>query len=451
MPNKLFKGSQRLLLDPDPHKAELEMALDQDDLYILDLKIRLSGDPIRSEGNLIYKLSALVKGINIRDANVTGLDHDLSHQIVVDKNNFLMLIRHEIYGEQADRCLIINDFAVYGTNDSEESILKRIQPPTTVDGLDKEITVTIRRGNNPSDTPARGLQTFNLMSDQKIVIMILKHFKIEDKITRVTKCTPARPLLSIGLTEPLHPDDQVLQPCLIFDPEPADTESSQLWAHLQSTREDLPRKMIIEGIYGVVNLKDVEHRLKYHGDISSNIEPLMWNEDNEDCLSGIPNGNIKLDIDLKYEINYLFFGKDIFRVSYPGQALCCSMCYSWNHRASECDRRQEGREKLRREHLQKWKKVVNYRDRTSEPAPPAPSQPDTNGSEKNIDNQIQLNITSPGDILDKYEDAYEDIHKQVQEKMDANTGEPNASDDDSSADEAETEKKESAEKLEMEG
>ena len=465
MPNKHFSGSQRLLADPDPDKLELEEALKNDDLYMLDLKLDLSGEPIRSEAQLSYKMNSLFKGICIRDATVINFEDNIFHQIVVDKPNFLVLIRHKNYGDQDGDCVVINDFVVYGADDDDENVLKKIQTSTSIDGLDKEITVTIRRGNDPMDSPARGLATYNLMAEQKTVIRILKHFKIDDKITRVTKCTPARPFLSIGLTEPLLLDDQYKHPCLIFDPEPSETNSSQLWAHLHSTREDQPKRMVIEGIYGVVDLKEVEHRLNYQGDILSNLEPLTWNEDGEDCLSGIPNGNIKLDINLKYEINFIMFGKDAFRVSYPGQAQCCSVCFSWHHRASECDRKQEGRDKLRREYLQKWKKIVNFSERSSEDpsvnlavnpvnnanpavdpvnndnniaeerssedlrANPAanPANNDNNTSDENLDNvesasePIQLNLSSPGDILDKFEKVYEEIEARMEagaEKLD---------------------------------
>ena len=472
MPNKHFSGSQRLLADPDPEKLELEEALKNDDLYILDLKLDRSWEPIRSEAQLSYKMNSLFKGICIRDATVINFEDNIFHQIVVDKPNFLEIIRHRNYGDQDD-CVGINDFVVYGADDDDENVLKKIRTSTSIDGLGKEITVTIRRGNDPMDSPARGLQTYNIMAEQKTVIKILKHFKIDDKITRVTKCTPARPFLSIGLTEPLLLDDQYKHPCLIFDPEPSETDSSQLWAHLHSTREDQPKRMIIEGIYGVVDLKEVEHRLNYQGDILSNLEPLTWNDDGEDCLSGIPNGNIKLDINLKYEINFIIFGKDAFRVSYPGQAQCCSVCFSWQHRASECDRKQEGRDKLRREYLQKWKKIVNFRERSSEDpsansavnpvnsdsnntderssndpsANPTvnPVNMDNNTVDGNLDNvepsePIQLNLSSPGDILDKFEKVYEEVEARMEagaekldnddnEKFDGNATDPDDNED----------------------
>ena len=384
MPNKFFLGSQRLLSDPDPNKEELESALKDYDLYLLDLDLDFTGETIRTENQLYNKLESLIDGVSYRDIKVTRQGDTFISQAVVNKSNFLDLIRHANYGVfPGDYTLVIRDFLEYEADDEEvrvnmehDDVLKTTPVENIVDGMDLELTVTIRRGREPSDKPARGMQTYNLMSDPAEVVKILKHFKIEKKITRVTKATPQRPTLQIRLTDPvsvLFEEDEYLQPCLIYDPTPQSvvSGSSQLWAHLHASSENVSKRIVLEGIHGVVPLSDVEHRLSYHGELLSAPEPLLWIEDEENLLSGIPNGNICVHMKLRFELNYLMFGRESFRVSYPDQPPACSVCYSWLHKASECSKRSLGRDRLREDYLSRWKRSMNFQERSSTGENPA--------------------------------------------------------------------------------
>ena len=62
--------------------------------------------------------------------------------------------------------------------------LKMVERFNDIDGHNKELTITIRRGLDPTDKPAFGLKTFNLMSDPREVIKVLKHFDLVGKIAR---------------------------------------------------------------------------------------------------------------------------------------------------------------------------------------------------------------------------------------------------------------------------
>ena len=415
MPNKFFLGSQRLLSDPDPHKEELELALKDQDLYLLDLDVDFTGETIRTENQLYNKLESLIDGVSYRDIKVTRQDDTFISHVVVNKSNFLDFIRHANYGVfLGDYKLVIRDFLEYGEDEEEvkvsmehDDVLKTTPVENMVDGMDLELTVTIRRGREPSDRPARGMQTFNLMSDPAEVVKILKHFKIEKKITRVTKATPQRPTLQIRLTDPvseLFGEDEYRHPCLIYDPTPQSVASgaSQLWAHLHASSENVSKRVVVEGIHGVVPLPDVEHRLSYHGDLLSPPEPLLWIEDEENLLSDIPNGNICVYMNLKFELNYLVFGRESFRVSYPDQPPACSVCFSWLHRASECSKRSQGRDRLREEYLLRWKRSMNFKERSAigeNPARPASaassSNPDSEDSQKPEAPPSQPSITKP--------------------------------------------------------
>ena len=384
MPNKFFLGSQRLLSDPDPLKVELGVALNDYDLYLLDLDVDFTGETIRTENQLYSKLESLIDGVSYRDIKVTRQGDAFISTAVVNKSNFLDLIRHANYGIfPGDYTLVIRDFLEYGADEEEvkvnsehDDVLKPTPVENMVDGMDLELTVTIRRGREPTDRPARGMQTFNLMSDPAEVVKILKHFKIEKKITRVTKATPQRPTLQIRLTDPvseLFEEDEYLQPCLIYDPTPQSVASgaSQLWAHLHASSEKASKRVVLEGIHGVVPLPEVEHRLNYHGELLSAPEPVLWTEDEEYLLSGIPNGNICVHMKLKFELNYLMIGRESFRVSYPDQPTACSVCFSWLHKASECSKRSMGRDKLREDYLWRWKRSMNFKERSASEVYPA--------------------------------------------------------------------------------
>ena len=393
MPNKFFLGSQRLLSDPNPLKEDLAAVLDDDGFYSLDLDVYFKGETIRTERQLYGKLESLFEGLRYRDLRVTRQGNDFHSQAVVDKENFLGIIRNNNYGVfDGDYTFVIKDFQEFvaededttATHGNDENVLKPTPAENIVDGMNEELTITVRRGPDPTDRPARGLQTFNLMSDPAEVIKVLKHFKIEKKISRVTKPTPQRPTLQVRLTssvDQLFGEDEYIQPCLIYDPTPQSMEAgyTQLHAHLHSSSESLARRIVIEGIHGIINLSDVKHRLQYHGELISDIKPLFWNLDGEDCLSGIPNGEVCVFMKLKYEINYLVFGRESFRVTYQNQPVGCSICFSWLHRSASCDMRNVGRDQLRSDYLQKWKRMVNFEERGPEeplePGSPTISEP----------------------------------------------------------------------------
>ena len=231
MKRKYFLGSQRLLSDPDPHKRELENPLLDDELYFLDLNVAFTGETPRSGNQLYNKLKPLFDGLNFRDLKVLRQGDTFCQQAIVDKENFLDLITHDSYGDfPGDYKFVINDFWEFGKDEEEnpndldhDVVLLKAPTENIIDGMDHEITVTICRGNEPTDRPARGLQTFNMMADPNVVKKFLKHFKIERKITRVTKATPQRPTLQIRLTCPvsqIFDEEEYLLPCLIYDPTP---------------------------------------------------------------------------------------------------------------------------------------------------------------------------------------------------------------------------------------
>ena len=96
-----------------------------------------------------------------------------------------------------------------------------------------ELTITIRKGKDPTDAPAAGTRTYNLMSDPVQVSRVIDHFNIMDKATRITKPTLAIPTLQVRLRETfakLMADGLInTNPVKI---QKASKGKIELWAHL---------------------------------------------------------------------------------------------------------------------------------------------------------------------------------------------------------------------------
>lgn len=385
--------AHELLLDPDPDKVELEQALNENYLYSLDLDIHFKGELIRNEHQLWNKLETLFDGVSFKTLKVTRLGNDLKHQAVVDKENFLLFIRHKNYGDfEGDYMCLISSFhenigddkSVFLTPDTP---LRLAPQDNIIDGLDDELTITMRRGQDPTDRPARGMQSFHLLTDPPEVFRILKHFKLDDKVRRCTKATPQRPTLQVQLKAPvveLFDGNFYKSPCLVYQPTRQTEEggATALWAHIHLTSETLPKRVIIDGIHGMVDLKSVKHRLSYHGELVSDLEPMMWKDP---FPTDIPNGDLCVFMKIKIEFNFLLFGKDSYKVTYQNQPPQCSVCYSFEHRTASCDKRNLGRVSLHFEYLQKWKRLVGFEELRGETPPTGEVPERVDGEERKDD------------------------------------------------------------------
>lgn len=369
MPNKEIAGALRLLIDPDPGRVKLENLLRDDILYALDLEISVAGETFRSEDQLKTRLETLVEGVTYRDMEINKMGNRFYPKVVVDKENFLSFIRNRNYGKyEGDYTCRIENFFEYESDDTGKelgpySVLKRVEELTNIDCSHDELTITMRKGPNATDPPARGLNTFNALSDGRQVTRILDHFGILGKITRVTRVTPQRPTLQVKLTEPvmdlLNGDDEA-EPLGINTSSSRNGEQTPIWAHLHFLGANRPRKITIEGVDGIVDIKEVLHRLSYHGKVLSDAKPLYWSNAEGDPLCGIPNGDICVDMKLELELNYLVFGHDAFKVTYNNQSLQCSMCFDFSHRAGDCPNRHISRNALKQQYQQQWMKEVGY-------------------------------------------------------------------------------------------
>ena len=124
----------------------------------------------------------------------------------------------------------------------------------------------------------------------------------------------------------------------------------------------------IEGIGQRVSMDEICHKLQYMGHILENPVEEVWKieEDDDDYLENVKNGDVSVKMVLDYEFNYLISGMTAYRVSYKGQAKQCGYCFSWKHSlVRDCPKKNQGtgREELLQSYYENWKKEVNYRKR----------------------------------------------------------------------------------------
>ena len=124
----------------------------------------------------------------------------------------------------------------------------------------------------------------------------------------------------------------------------------------------------IEGIGQRASMDEICHKLQYMGRILENPVEEVWKieEDDDDYLENVKNGDVSVKMVLDYEFNYLISGMTAYRVSYNGQAKQCGYCFSWKHSlVRDCPKKNQGtgREELLQSYYENWKKEVNYRKR----------------------------------------------------------------------------------------
>ena len=124
----------------------------------------------------------------------------------------------------------------------------------------------------------------------------------------------------------------------------------------------------IEGIGQRASMDKICHKLQYMGRILENPVEEVWKieEDDDNYLENVKNGDVSVRMVLDYEVNYLVSGMTAFRVNYQGQAKQCGYCFSWKHSfVRDCPKRNQGagREELLKSYYENWKKEVNFRKR----------------------------------------------------------------------------------------
>jgi hypothetical protein len=364
-------------IDMDNFEGVLMETLEDNKFYSVDVDLSFKGERINSDGALHRRLGSLFTEIKFTDAKVIRRGSHIKYRVVLDKENFINFSQSESMGIfEGDYSARILGF--YANDDDEE--VAYIEPDTPIkktrtytDALRKgeknDLTITIRRGRHETDMVARGWNTYNILSEPKEVVKILDHYNLTPYITSVTKPTPAIPTLEIKLLKTIRAirTEKGIneEPLLIYDPTPQmkAAGSSELWAHARLDNTTPPKRVKIEGIVGRIEKEDLQHELNYFGEVMTTTL-LTWGGDGP--LKDIPNGDVAVYMKLETEINFLIFGATAYKVSYPMQAVQCSYCFSWQHRAGGCDRLSENRRDLLMDYKRKWRRQVGYKMRGQE-------------------------------------------------------------------------------------
>ena len=355
-----------------PERSETwEEVIPYNSTFTVELNVKFRGEEIKTTDQLGFKLDKLFgREVWFKDVNVSRPRAYFVFQVVLDSKNLLALVKHENFGKfEGDYTveLISYKFNKTGSGTVEEvedTPLKRFEGFAAREGEEKELVITMRRGSNPSDAPAKGMQTFRILTELAEVTKILKHFNLIGKVTRVSKATPAIPTLAIALKLNLEDVIDTLneEPMLVYNPSPQsrDTGSTELWAHLRLNKNQLTKRVTIEGIFGRASIEEIRHKLSYHGKIRGELTATTWTRDEDEEMVNVENGDLSLNMDIVYELNYLIMGRTAYRVNYQGQHIQCNYCYSWDHVARSCWRRDERRDDLLRSYYEKWKRQMNF-------------------------------------------------------------------------------------------
>ena len=340
-------------------------------VFTVELNVNFRGAEIRSTEQLRYRMDGLFPQISFKDICVTKPRSFHVYQVVLDTENLVELVNHPNYGMfEGDYTVKVLSYMFNKTNDGTveeivDSPMKSFTGFKARVGEEKELVIVMRRGPNPTDAPARGMQTFRIFSELTEVTRVLDHFNLLGKVTRVSQATPSIPTLAVALKMPvefLQANGELVnvEPMRVYNPSPQSIESghSELWAHLRLDQKT--KRIVIEGINGRANMQEVRHKLTFHGELKGGIAPTIWTADENEALAGVEKGDVAVSIDLEYEINYLIMGRTAFRVSYQGQAMQCHYCFSWDHTGRNCWRKNERRDDLLRSYHEKWKRQMGY-------------------------------------------------------------------------------------------
>ena len=295
-------------------------------VFTVELNVNFRGSEIRSSEQLGFKLDRFFgSDVFFKDIKVTRPRAYFLYQVVVDTENLITLVNHDNYGKfEGDYTIEVVSYFLNKTVDGTvedvlDTPMKMYEGFKVRAGEENELVITMRRGPNSYDAPAKGMQTFRIFSDLSEVTKVLEHFNLGGKVTRVSKATPSIPTLAIALTRPVEEwqDSIFEEPIRVYYPSPQsmDTGSSELWAHLRLDKNQRTKRITIEGIDGRANLDEIRHKLSYHGVIKSELTPTIWTSDDNAVMRNVRNGDLTVTMDLTYELNYLIMGRTAFRVT----------------------------------------------------------------------------------------------------------------------------------------
>jgi hypothetical protein len=381
-------------IDFEDARDDLNNILEEENFFTLNLDIYFRAEILRGDLAFERKMRALFEDINFCECKTERQGGHTLYRVVLDKENFTNFVNHKSYGVFEDDYTVTvlgfninfrDNMTAYRAPDSP--IKKASYAEALKKGSENNLTIMVRKGRDPIDQPARGLHTFNILSDMNEILRVLNHFNINGKVSQVSRATPSLPSLEIQLTSTLLQmmTDGIInkEPLMIYKPTPQSelTGCTELWAHAETLQGTSPKRVTIEGAGGRVDIEDLKHELSYSGEVLGELIPQTWA--NEGPLAGVLNGDLVLYMRLDLQFNWVFVNNHAFKCIYTGQSLQCSVCYSWEHKAGACGRRGESRRDLLRQYQSKWKRQVAYAVRGgagTDTATPTAITPSTTGA-----------------------------------------------------------------------
>ena len=345
----------------------MEENIDDDQILTIDLNIWFRLERVGSNFSLERKMKSLFQHVHFIECTVLRRAGDTFYRVSLDKENLILLLESPNLGYWADDYAIsvsgfhINREEQNNEDKTPETPLKNVEPNKGVD--DNILKIDIKKGPEWNSLLARGVLTYNLLSDFTEIENILAHFNISmDHVQGLIKPTPAIPsvlvMLNSNLSDFLKKTNIKREPFLIYQPSPQSEKigRSPLWAHAILENDQFDRKITVEGIYKRVSSQELVHTLSYSGDVLTSPQPLMWKGSN------LPNGDVVLNMRLHTELNFVIIKGEAYKVSYSKQERQCGHCWSWQHVNYECDKWERDGRTMMVDYYMKWKRLVHFKE-----------------------------------------------------------------------------------------
>ena len=345
----------------------MEKDIREDQILTIDLNIWFRLERVNSNFSLERKMKSLFQSVRFKECTVLRRAGDTFYRATLDKENLILLLDSANLGFFGDDYAItVNGFHINNEeqdkeHETPETPLKNVEPKQNTD--DNILKIEIKKGEEWNSPVARGIHTYNLLSDFTEIENILVHFNINmNAIQGLIKPTPAIPsllvILDSKLSDFLKKVDITREPFLLYQPSPQSESMgrSQLWAHAILENDQFDRKVTVEGIYKRVSSRELVHSLSYSGDVLNSPQPLMWRG------SDLPNGDVVLNMRLHTELNFVMIKGEAYKVSYSKQERQCGHCWSWQHANFECDKWDRDGRTMMVDYDMKWKRLVNFKE-----------------------------------------------------------------------------------------
>ena len=346
----------------------ISKGLEDDRLITCDLGIWFRLERVSSNYGFQRKMTSLFQEVSFRDLKVLRRGGDTYYRATLNKWNMAKFLKSPnlgIFGD--DYSITINGVYVNEEEGSESEVEEPETPLKAVEqhkkNEDNVLQIDLKKSSEKNGPMARGVHTYNLLSNFTEIENIMTHFNITfEDVEALIKPTPAIPSLLVVLKKSLSDwvkeTDVRRDPFLLYQPAPQSERMgrTQIWAHAVLEDNQLERRVTIEGIYKRVSNAEVVHTLSYNGDVLTKPQPLTWKG------SDLPNGDLMVNMKLHTEMNFIIIKGESYKVSYARQEKQCTHCFSFSHKNFECERWEADGRTLMFDYYKKWQRQVGFKE-----------------------------------------------------------------------------------------